>query len=216
MPSSLARLSNRLAAGLRQLHCLLFECSCGNFLDLCHAKSFPDFARVYLSFADSPKSGEAHIGPHIREIESVWMQFIPMTTVVFDISATMTADGNRYPWTGKGLRLSFAKVQQAVMGRVQPALDRQPKLDINGNPMPESKRLPKICPQPHIPLRQVIEKEASAWGKHPDALGKPGRAPSQIVLLFSVIVYFVAMCFSQIKRRICENKVNGVGRKGGK
>ena len=52
-------LCNRLAAGLDQLHFLLFGFSWVNFLDLCHAHPFPKFARVYLSFGDSIKSGES-------------------------------------------------------------------------------------------------------------------------------------------------------------
>ena len=50
-------LCNRLAAGLRQLHCLLFECSCVNVLDLCHAKPFPDLLEYISALGTLPNRG---------------------------------------------------------------------------------------------------------------------------------------------------------------
>src|ERR1700704_3802247 len=50
-------LCNRLATGLRQLHCLLFEFSCVNFLDLCHAKPFPDLLEYISALGTLPNRG---------------------------------------------------------------------------------------------------------------------------------------------------------------
>src|SRR6266404_6136823 len=50
-------LCNRLAAGLRQLHCLLFEFSCVNVLDLCHAKPSPDLLEYISALGALPNRG---------------------------------------------------------------------------------------------------------------------------------------------------------------
>ena len=55
MPSSLTRLSGRLATALRQLHCLLFAFSRVDFLHLCHADPFPDLLK-YISALGTPSN----------------------------------------------------------------------------------------------------------------------------------------------------------------
>ena len=56
-PSASFYLCNRLAAGLGQPHCLLFEFACVNFLDLCHAHPFPDLLEYSSALGTLPNRG---------------------------------------------------------------------------------------------------------------------------------------------------------------
>lgn len=58
MPSSLARLSDRLATGLRQLHRLFFEFSRRDFLNLCQADPFPDLLEYISALGTLPNRGK--------------------------------------------------------------------------------------------------------------------------------------------------------------
>lgn len=56
-----SHLRNRLSAGLRQLHCLLFELSRGDFLDLCHGDPFPDLLEYISALGTLPNRGKVMI-----------------------------------------------------------------------------------------------------------------------------------------------------------
>src|SRR6267154_3945614 len=54
-------LCDRLATRLRQLHRLLFEFSCRDFLNFCHADPFPDLLEYISALATLPNRGKVTV-----------------------------------------------------------------------------------------------------------------------------------------------------------
>jgi hypothetical protein len=61
-----------------------------------------------------------------------------MTAIIFYFFAAMSASLNWRPNFPKSLGFPFSKIQKAIMGGIQPALDRKASLNIYRNPMPKS------------------------------------------------------------------------------
>ena len=101
--------------------------------------------------------------PHVRQVESSRVEPLSVTAVVLDIAAAMTAfrDGNSR--TIEYARFTLRVVQQAVMRRVQPAWDRQCRLDVDRNPVTECQLAGEKGAEVDIPLRKVVDEQATAW-----------------------------------------------------
>src|SRR6266480_8149762 len=64
-------LCNRLATALSQLHCLLFEFPCVDFLDFCHTKPFPILLKYTSALRTLQNRGKLTL-PNWEEQRVIW------------------------------------------------------------------------------------------------------------------------------------------------
>jgi hypothetical protein len=65
------------------------------------------------------------------------MQLVPVATIILDVPTAMPAYRYWNPWADEGARLALGVVEEAVVRRVQAALDGKAVLDVDGDPVPE-------------------------------------------------------------------------------
>src|SRR3972149_1563772 len=109
------------------------------------------------------------IRPDILQGHALGVHRVTMTAIVLDLATTMAAGKDWRSDASKGVRLSLRVVQQAVMARVQAPRDRQACADLDCDPMTKLKpELGQVRTEEDIPLREVIDEDASAWLQHTD------------------------------------------------
>ena len=134
-----------------------------------------------------------------------------MTAVVLDVAAAVAARRDRDTGTFKELRLAAGVVQQRVVGGVEPPLDGQQRLDVNGDPVPEHEPgVVQHVADRDVPLRQVVGPERAAWRYDPRALGYPLRAPVEVLGFLQVVPDASPVVLVQVERRVREHQVTGL------
>ena len=100
------------------------------------------------------------------------------------------------------------EIQQRIMRRVKPLLDRERILDIDRDPVPECQFVVKVRAQGQVPLRQIPHKKRPPGFENPYHFVEPFAAPVHVVVTGACVVDVGGIFFPQVERGICESEIN--------
>lgn len=150
-----------------------------------------------------------NIIPHIGEIYPERIDKMPMPSVVLHISAAMPTQLNRRADVAESVVLALAEIEQAVMRRIEPPLDRQAEFDIDHDPIAKVHPLfQEEVRKEDIPLRDVVEEEGAAGFQNTDALFNPAVAPLNIFRFGPPIVNAGPVFLADVKGGVGENGID--------
>lgn len=175
--------------------------------------SFQDFCGQLVqgpfSALELPVPDGSDIIPHIRQRDPVRIHRPPVTAVVLDLASAVTAGLDGGADSAEGVGLPFGEIKQAVMGRIEPAGNRQGEFDVDRNPV--TKRHPafrQMSAQKDVPFRQVVNKQGAARFQNSHALVEPFPAPGYVIFFRTAIINPAPIFLRQIEGRIGKDGID--------
>jgi len=131
-------------------------------------------------------------------------------TIVPEFSATMATNLYRCPNLPENPWFSLCKIQQAIVGRIQPPGNWQRKFDVYSNPVPKGQPgFSQIIPQNEVPFRKIVKKKCSTRFQYSNAVIQPFLAPRNVIVIGTLIVYLGSVFFRKIKWGISKYRIDG-------
>lgn len=96
--------------------------------------------------------------PEVRQIETRWIEFVPVAAVILQLLTTMATSGNGNPNPVEDLRSSARVVEQGIVCRIEFAAARVGPLHRERNPVPKREALIKIPGEVDAYLRGRVHK----------------------------------------------------------
>jgi hypothetical protein len=169
-----------------------------------------------LQFVDVPPCLELFVPsgrsvlPKISEVETERIQILPVSSVVLDVFAAVSAEGYREANAVKDLGLALREIQEGIVCRVELPATGKRSFHRERDPMAEEHSLLFDMPSEVIsPLRKYVDKKTPTGFEHTDGLIDPCEGPFQIVsFLEGILDCSVPIVLAKIEGGIREHTIH--------